>query len=107
MVMCIIFRLLKKKHQLKHEHVILPYRKGTGCNYTAYNKVGVAVSYGVSPRNGRSAELETLMTCYDVRASKNMVWKELIKWLAHRKKKSALNTLSMKTYNKHEIQLLK
>lgn len=99
MVMCIVYRLLKKKHQLKHEHAILGYRKGTGCNYTACDKIGGAVSYGVSPRKGRSAESETLMTCYDVHASKNMVWKELIKWLTLRKKKKK----SMCTkYFKHE-----
>lgn len=98
------------KHQLKQEHEILVSRKGIGCNYTAYNKGGIALLYRVSPRNGKSAELGTLMTSYDVHASKNMVWKELIKWLALRKKKKnlcVLNTLSMKTYNKYEIQLPK
>lgn len=66
--------------------------------------------YGVSPRNERSAELGTLTTSYDVHASKNTVWKEPIMWLALRKKRKnlcVLNILSMKTYNKYEIQLLK
>lgn len=61
---------------------VLAQRKGVGCDYTACNKVGIAVSYGVSARNGRSAESETVMTCCDLHASQNMVWKELIKWLA-------------------------
>jgi len=86
MVLCIVYRLLKKKHQLIQEHVILAHSKGAGCNYTACNEAGVALSHGVSPRNGRSAKSETLMTCYDVHTSKNMVWMELLKWLALRKK---------------------